>query len=125
MADYQIRATSVFVEGRKVGQFFDGTYTIQSGDEANFGDNGGDVVYSDGIITTSFRAKVYEPIQGLDFDIEGALLAKQNLNLTFGLVAGKIHTVKMRPLDGTHTTEWRNGKLEGEFNFGGGKPSRQ
>lgn len=124
MADYQIRAASVFVEGRKVGQFYDGTYSIQSGDEPNFGDNGGDVVYSDGIITTSFRAKVYEPIQGLDFDIEGALLNKTNLNIGLGLINGKIHQVKMRPLEGTHTTEWRNGKLEGEFNFGGGKPQR-
>jgi hypothetical protein len=121
----QVRAASVFANGRKVGQFTGGQFQVLSGDEPNFGDNNGVVVYSDGIIQSMLDMKTYEPVDGIDFDIEGALLAKQDLPMTISLISGKIHQMTMRPLECTWDTEWKSGKLDGNYKFGGSAPTRQ
>lgn len=120
----QVRAASVFVGGRKVGQFTEGTYEIDSGDEPNYGDNNGVVVYSDGIIETKLTMKTYEPVSGIDFDICGAMLAKTDLQMTITLIGGMVHQLVMRPLKSQWDTQWKGGKLDGNYNFGGSAPKR-
>ena len=117
--DYQLQAASCFAEGRKIGQFYDGTLSIESGDEPNFGDTGGVVVYSDGVIQSTLSMSVFEPIQGLDFDFENAVLTKTNVNMTVGPVNGKLIEIRMRPLKFEHKTEVKSGKLDGTYSFGG------
>ena len=119
MADYQVRSASVFINGRKIGQFMGGTFSIEGGDEALFGDTGGVVVYTDGIIQTKLQTKLFEPVSGNDFDIDNALLTKTNLPMTIALIAGKIYQQTMRPLSSSHTFEVKDGKSEGEYNFAG------
>lgn len=118
MADYQIRNASVFISGRKMGQFTGGTLSIASGDEPNFGDNGGSIVYSNGVIQPKLKMNVFEPIQGLDFDLDGALLSKTNLQISVGLINGKIYSANWRPLESSHTTEVKDGKSVGDYDFG-------
>lgn len=117
-----VRAFSVFLNGRKVGQFTGGSFKVSSGDEPNYGDNNGVVVYSDGIIETKVTMKTYEPVDGIDFDIEAALLAKQDLPCAFTRINGKVQQVTMRPLDCSWDTEWKSGKLDGTYEFGGSAP---
>ncbi len=117
-----VRAFSVFLNGRKVGQFTGGSFKVSSGDEPHYGDNNGVVVYSEGIIETKVTMKTYEPVDGIDFDIEAALLAKQDLPCAFTLINGKIQQCVMRPLDCSWDTEWKNGKLDGQYEFGGSAP---
>ena len=119
MADYQVRSASVFINGRKIGQFTGGMFSIEGGDDALFGDTGGIVVYTDGIIQTKLQTKLFEPVSGLDFDIDNALLTKTNLPMSIALIAGKIYQQTMRPLSSSHTFEVKDGKSEGEYNFAG------
>lgn len=123
--DYQIQAASCFAEGRKIGQFYDGTLSIESGDEPNFGDTGGIVVYSDGVIQSMLSMSVFQPIQGLDFDFESAILTKTNINMTMGPINGKLYEIRMRPLKMETKTTIKDGKNEGSYSFGGlSKPQR-
>ena len=122
MADYQIRSASCFVGGLKMGTFTGGTLSISSGDEPNFGDNSGSIVYSDGVIQPKFKANFFEPIQGLGFDLDGALLSKTTLTLSIGLINGQVYTGRFRPLDSSHTFEIKDGKSVGDYEFGGSSP---
>lgn len=119
-----IRAFSVFIGGRKIGQFSGGSFKVSSGDEPNYGDNNGVVVYSDGIIETKVSMKTWEPVEGIDYDILSALLAKQDLQCSFALINGKIQQCTMRPLDCSWDTEWKSGKLDGAYEFGGSAPQQ-
>ena len=122
--DFQVRSFSVFFESKKLGQFHSGTLTVDGGDSENFGDNGGVVVFGDGIRTTKLSAQVYEPITGLDFDIETMMLNKTNLNISVGLINGRVYTIKgMRCMSMKHTGTVRDGKLEGDFEFAGSAPN--
>ena len=122
MADYQIRSASVFVGGQKMGTFTDGNLSIKSGDEPNFGDNAGSIVYSDGVIQPTFSADFFEPIQGLGFDLDGALLNKTKLNISVGLINGKVYNADWRPLDSDHTFTIKTGESKGKYNFGACTP---
>jgi hypothetical protein len=121
--DYQVRSFSVFAEGTKIGTFTGGTYHVVGGDEPNFGDNGGQVVYSDGVIQSTLDSKVFEPVTGLDFDFETAMLNKTNVNISLGLINGRIHQLRMRILEFQHDGEIKGGKCDGTFKFGGSKPT--
>ena len=122
--DFQVRAASVFIEGKKLGQLHSSTLSVEGGDSENFGDNGGIVVWGDGVITTKLSSQLYEPITGLDFDLETAMLNKTNLNISVGLINGRVYTIKgMRCTSMKHTGTIRDGKLEGDFEFAGSKPT--
>jgi hypothetical protein len=120
--DYVIRSYSMFVEGKKMGTFFNGTYHWTGGDEPNFGDNGGQVVYSDGVQQTMLDAEMFEPVTGLDFDLETAMLNKQNVNITLGVINGNLHQLRMRILEVSHDGVIKSGMLNGKFKLGGSAP---
>jgi hypothetical protein len=120
--DYVIRAFSVFVEGTKMGTFYNSTYHWTGGDEPNFGDNNGQVVYSDGVQQTTLDSKSFEPVSGLDFDLEQAMLTKTNLNISLGVINGNIHQLRMRLLEIVHDGEIKGGTLNGSFKLGGSAP---
>jgi hypothetical protein len=123
MADYVIRSCSLFVEGKKIGQMHEVTYHWAGGDEPNFGDNGGIVVYSDGVQQTTVDAKVFEPVTGLDFDLEQAMLTKTNVNVTLGVINGNLHQLRCRILDVQHDGVIRSGMLNGSYKMGGSAPT--
>jgi len=122
VSDYQIRSASVFVGGLKMGTFTDGNLSIKSGDEPNFGDNAGTITYSDGVIQATFSADFFEPVQGLGFDLDAALLTKTILNISVGLINGKIYNSDWRPLDSDHTFTIKSGESKGKYNFGSTTP---
>ena len=81
------------------------------------------VVFGDGIRTTKISAQAYEPVTGLDFDLETAMLNKTNINVSCGLINGRVYTIKgMRCMSMKHTGTIRDGKLEGDFEFAGSAP---
>lgn len=123
MADVQIRSFSCFVEGTKIGTFYDGTYHWTGGDEPNFGDNGGIVVYSDGVQQTELTAEMFEPVTGLDFDLETAMKNKTNMNVSLGIINGRIHQLRVRCLEVTHKGSIKPGTLNGTYRFGGSSPT--
>ena len=122
MATETIRAFSAFINGRKIGQFSGGSFEVDSGDEPNFGDNEGVIVYSDGITETKIEMKTYEPVGGIDADILSQMLAKTDIPCTFSLINGKIQQVTLRCLKASYTGEWKSGKMDGSYTFAGGAP---
>lgn len=125
MADYQLMAFSLFFEGRKLGTFTKGKLSLKGNDEANYGDLAGIVVWSDGVIESSFTASAFQPVQALDYDISAAFLAKTNINLTFGPIGPNLWEISMRVLSVEYDTDVKSGMLNGDFSFGGAsKPQR-
>ena len=122
MADYVVRSFSIFFEGTKMGEASSGTLHWIGNDEAMFGDNGGQVVYSDGVEQTTLDFEVFEPVTGLDFDIETAMLNKTNLNVSLGIINGRILQMSMRVLSVEHKSEVKPGTLMGKFSLGGSAP---
>lgn len=123
MADYIVRAPSVFVEGTKVGQFSESILHWIGNDEALFGDNGGQVVYSQGVQQTTLDCDAFEPITGLDFDLDTAMLNKTDLNISLGIVNGRILQMMMRVLSVEHKGSIKPGTLMGKFTLGGSAPT--
>lgn len=119
MANYRIKAASLLVGGNKVGQFETNQYTSISGDEAQFGDPGY-AGHSDGAATTAISATGFMPVQGMDFDFEAAMLAKQYLNILVEPINGGLRNITMRCVKVEVTSNHRNGEQKGTINLEGG-----
>ena len=119
MANYRIKAASLLVGGKKIGQFETNQYTVNTGDEAQFGD-GGYAGHSDGAGTTSISATGFVPVQGMDFDFESAMNAKQYLSIIVEPINGGLRSITMRCVKAEITSNHRNGEQKGTFNFEGG-----
>ena len=122
MSDYLVKAASVFIEGIKMGTFTDGTCELKSGDEPLFGDGAGQITYTNGVIQATLSCDTFEPVQGLDFDIDGAILSKTNLNISVGLINGQVWNANFRPLDSNHSWTVKSGESKGKYNFGSTTP---
>ena len=123
MAQFRVKPFSVFVNGKKVGQFETTTFTYNSGDEALFGDvPGGFGGYSDGAGTCTLKAKSFVPAAGMDFDFMTAMDNKQDLDITVSPVNAKIRQVTMRCTEAQYTSTMKTGTQEGDFTLGGGTP---
>jgi hypothetical protein len=124
MANARVRPFSVFGNGKKVGQIFQANFKLMSGDEPQFGD-GGLLGYSDGATQSSLSCSAIQPAgKNMDYDLAGALLQKQDIEISLGSIGSNIYSVTMRTLTAEFDTEQKSGKLEGKFDFGGGEPSR-
>ena len=122
MASARFRSSSVFVAGKKVGQMNNVKYHYMSGDEPQFGDPGY-AGHSDGAATSSLTCTQIIPVSGTDFDPHAAIKSKVYLDITVGVIAGKLHQVTMRCIDYEVTGETKNGTLTGVFNLAGGDPT--
>jgi hypothetical protein len=124
MANVRIRPFSLFFMGKKVGQMFQANFKVMSGDEPAFGD-GGLQGYTDGAATSSLSCSAIQPAtKDLDFDLAGALAAKQDLDVSVP-IGPRIYTVTMRTLVAEFDTDQKSGRLDGKFEFGGGEATRQ
>lgn len=121
MAFVRVRHASLFVGGKKLGTMFNNKYTIQSGDEPQFGDNGLQG-YSDGAIQTTLASTSIIPVAGQEVPLTTALVQKQDLDVQLGLVDGHIHQITMRPLKAEFDSDAKAGTQNGNFEFGGGTP---
>lgn len=121
MAFVRVRHASIFVGGKKLGTMFNNKYSINSGDEPQFGDNGL-LGYSDGAIQTTLTCTDIIPVAGQDVPLTQALVAKSDLDMQVGLVDGHIHQITMRPLKAEFDSDAKAGTQHGNFEFGGGTP---
>lgn len=123
MAMVRVRHASIFVVQKKVGQMFNNKYSINGGDEPQYGDA---VLlgYSDGVIMTNLTANIVIPVKGADVDIAALLLAKSDVDIQIGTIGGVIHQITMRTLKAEFTSDAKVGSLVGDFEFGGGEPKR-
>lgn len=121
MATYRVKHASVFVAGKKVATANTSDITVNSGDEVQFGD-AGFAGFSDGATTTSCEVTEIVPITGTTFDFDAAIVGKQNLEMSFGLLNGNIWQVTMRAMKHDYKSDAKTGTLTGSISLAGGEP---
>lgn len=121
MATFKVKHASVFAFGKKVATAVTHDLSINGGDEAQFADDGF-VGYSDGATTSSCEVTEIIPVDGTTFDFDSAIINKQDLAMSFGLVNGKIWQILMRPLKHDYKSDAKTGTLTGSISLGGGVP---
>lgn len=112
---------SFFYKGRKVATAEGTQYDIEGNDEDVFGDEGWLGVTS-GAVTSKISVDTITPIEGSGIAVIEDMLTKQYVNITLGVVEGKIHQVEMRCRTVSYTGENQAGSLKGKWEFMGGKP---
>lgn len=123
MAFVRVRHASLWLGGKKIAEAYESEEDIASGDEPQYGD-AGFVGMSDGATTTNFSFSAIRPVNGASVDsVETALLSKTDLDLTYGLVGGKLHQVTVRCTNVNNKSDAKAGTLVGSFKFMGGVPT--
>lgn len=124
MAMFKIRHASIWVSGTKVAEAYKSKKSLNSGDEPQYGDEGF-VGMSDGAITTTLDFDIIVPIGGATISPEQLMLNKQDVDITAGLVNGKIWQLTMRFTKAEYDSDAKAGTLMGNFSLFGGKPRIQ
>ena len=122
MALVRVKHASIFRNGKKIAECYQNKYHIASGDEAAFGDDGFEGM-TDGATTTTIDCTTIVPYGGMSVDLADDLLNKRDVDMTVGLVNGKIHEITMRVLEAEFDSDAKTGALNGAFKFMGGVPS--
>lgn len=123
MANARIRPFSLYFNGAKLGQMHQAKLTLQSGDEPQFGD-GGLLGYSDGAAQTMLTCTAIQPASTqMDVDLATLLLQKQYVDVAVP-IGPNIYTASFRPIKAEFDTDQKTGRLEGNFEFGGGATTR-
>lgn len=111
----------MYMGGKKVAEMYDNTYDIASGDEPQYGDDGFEGM-TDGAVTTQLDCTTIVPVSGMSVSIVNALLGKQDVDITLGIIDGHIHQITMRPTGANFKSDAKTGSLAGSFKFFGGVP---
>lgn len=116
MANVRVRPFSVFIGAKKFGEMHQAKFTINSGDEIQFGD-GGAVGMSDGAETTSLSCTAIQPATRLmSIDLVDAIRNKKDLDVAIP-IGTKIVMMPMRTSKAEFDTDQKTGRLEGMFDF--------
>ncbi len=123
MANVRIRPFSIYFNGKKLGQMHQAKFTLQSGDEPQFGD-GGLLGYSDGASQTMLTCTAIQPATTqMDVDLPNLLIGKQDIDVAIP-IGPNIYTATFRTIKAEYDTDQKTGRLEGNFEFGGGETKR-
>lgn len=122
MAMVRVRHASIWLGGRKLAEMYKTDTELASGDEPQYGDEGF-VGMSDGATTTTIDFDVIVPISGMTVAVEQAILNKSDVDVTSGLINGKLWQLTMRCTKAKYSSDVKPGTLTGSFTFMGGKPS--
>lgn len=120
MANPRFGPPSIFINGRKIGEFVQHKLTLASGDELQYGD-GGVVGHSDGAETSKLTANGVVPRAGMATDLVALLQAKQDVDVSVGVLDGKIRMITMRFETAEFSGDHKAGTLMGDFSLSGGK----
>lgn len=116
----KIKFAPMYIDSRKVGTLENVEFDIASGDEAQIGSDGY-FCHSDGATLSTCSATCLVPVSGVDPQLLLKLLGKTDVKI--GLPIDNV-TLKLtaRPTRVRYTSEPKNGKTQGVFEFGGGAP---
>lgn len=122
MANVRVRAASMYVKGKRAGEFSGTKYSRKSGDEAQFGDPGY-LGHSDGAETTEVSADGIHPVGGITVpSLQKAMSNKEDLDIVLSLIDGSIHQITMRCTQADTTSDHKNGTQMGSYTLQGGAP---
>lgn len=120
MARGIIRATPVYLNGKKIAELSDGTYDIASGDEAHVATDGY-IGHSDGATMSKISANCVVPVKGMQVTVDDILLNKRYVSVGV-LVNAKFHMIDMRLVNSNYKWDFKTGSFNGAFSFEGGPP---
>ncbi len=121
MPNPRVQPGSLFYKKKRVGVLQGFTYTLKTNDGQEVADSG--TYNTDGIETTEISADNISPITGLGISVVQDALNKEDLEISLGLIDGKIHTVDdARLVQGEWTGEKASGKQTNKLQFHAGKP---
>lgn len=123
MAEYRIRAASIYVNGKKAAECNASNYTVDGNDEQQFGDS--QVLgMSDGIVTSQLKITTVHPVGGMTTpSLFKAMLAKTYLDIAVATMDGAIHQIRMRVTQADVKSEQKNGSQMGDYSLVGGEPT--
>lgn len=117
----RFRWASCYVNGRRVAQATDGTYSIKGNGEDIITEDGWDG-HSDGAITTEMSLNRAIPVGGDNMSLEEALLNRQYVKVTWASLNGKVFQSEMRITDISFNGDHRAGTQTAALSATGGKP---
>lgn len=119
----RFRHASLYVNGAKVAECSGSTIDIESGDEAQIGDDGF-LGYSDGAITSTVSLETVRPVGGTGKKLmEEYMLNKTDVSLIGNSIEGKAFSwSSMRVTKASTKSEAKNGTLTGSYTLGSGRP---
>lgn len=116
------RSFSVYIDGKLVGTAQSSQYDIDANDEAVIA-NGEYAGHTSGAIMTTLSIDTVEPVRPSESKkLVDAILNHKYLTLSESLIGGQVHTQVMRCKKASFTTDQKTGKMDGKFEFEGGKP---
>lgn len=122
MALVKVKHASLYIASKKAAECNKNDIDVKSGDEPQIGDDGF-LGMSDGATMTTIQFESIVPLSGMSVTVETALLNKTDVDITLGLINGKIWQLTCRCTDLKYTSDAKNGTLTGSFTFVGGIPS--
>lgn len=115
------RASPLYIDGRKIAEISDVTFTHESGDEPQFGIEGL-LGYSEGADTTKISFKTVTPYAGHEKTLADYI--RQKKYGTYGVfVDGKLEQIDGRMISRAYTSNSKTGTVTGDFEVTGGRPT--
>jgi hypothetical protein len=121
LAFVRVRHGSLYLQGRKYAECYSSEEDIASGDEPQYGDEGM-IGMSDGAMTSNYSFEAISPVLGASVAVENFLLNKQDVDLVYGPINGKLHQVTVRFTTCNFKSDAKAGTLVGSFKAIGAQP---
>ena len=116
----KVKFAPLYFNQRKIAHLENVEFDVASGDEPQVASDGY-LTHSEGATMSTCSATCIVPVSGVDPDLLSKLLDKADVQI--GLpIDGRTLKVTMRPTRARYTSEPKNGKTQGVFEFGGGAP---
>ena len=120
MAAAVIRSAPVYIDGKKLGELTDCTYSITTNDAIQITLDGV-IGFSDGIATVKLDASTIVPVKGISVPFLKAALTKKNVEVGI-LLEGKLCRCTMRIMSAEYSSTVSSGVLTGKFSLEGSGP---
>lgn len=117
----RVQSASIFVKGKRLAVMQNTTYRINTNDTQELADGG--AYNTDGIPVTEIDCDTIVPVAGVGVSIVQDALDHVDIDLTLGIVDGKIHELQeCRAKTLEFTIEKATGKMTGKFSWHGPAP---
>lgn len=121
MPNPRVQPGAIFYKKKRVGVMQGFTFTLKTNDGQEIADSG--VFNTDGVETTEISYDSISPITGSSTTLIADALAKQDLEISLGIIDGKIYSVDdARLVQSEWTGEKASGKQTQKVQLHAGKP---
>ncbi len=120
MAQSRFRAARILLNGKKIAEVSNSTYTHRGNDANQFGLEGV-LGQSEGIDETELDIDTVTPVKGHADNVKRMLVDKLDVQIQIA-VDGGLETIDGRIIERGYTSDSKTGECKGKFKFVGGAP---